>query len=150
MDALNQRSDKDHIYSEYDSSCYANQLIYRSGIIPVAIWSNVECCFGIIGGCVATMRPLLRVLGLHSSGVSRESDQPTIGHAMHPVNKHNKRSSVSRIDESYRVIIETEGRKKDVDEDASETGSQRRILADGGLQIYKGSDVEVRTEKSSV
>ncbi|KAF2876611.1 hypothetical protein BDV95DRAFT_561196 [Massariosphaeria phaeospora] len=131
MYALNQRVASDHVYS----------------IIHVATWSNVECNFGIIGGCLATMRPLLRRLGVQSSGISGSGAMPN-SHQLHPINQA-RRTDISKLDDMYQVIIESEGRGKG-EEDTSDSGSQRRILANSGLQIYKESDVNVRTERGDV
>jgi hypothetical protein len=108
------------------------------------MWSEIECLVGIVAGCLATLRPILRVLGFSTDSATSQSSKPSLGHRLHSI-KSKKRSNGSGLDSTYQVIVETErGRKEE--ENASDTGSQKGILAEGGLRIYKGREVDVKSE----
>lgn len=126
---------------------YQDPQDYVYGITPIAIWSEVECCIGIVAGSLATMRPLLkylRVFGISSSGIAGISDTE-MGHRMYSL-REDRRTSVSEIATSYRVVIEREERRRKGEDDISEESSQKRIMPDAGLQIYKERQYEVRIE----
>lgn len=55
-------------------------------------------------------------------------------------------TSVSKIATSYQVVIERERRKQPRDEDASDAGSQRHILSNDRLEIFKEREFEVRID----
>jgi hypothetical protein len=91
------------------------------GIIPVALWSDIECCLGIIGGSLATMRPLLRS-AKHRSNGHTSSGLPSSSYHMRSV------------------------RKDEEDAAASDSGSQRRIISPK-MRIYKESEIAVKVER---
>lgn len=120
---------------------------YVYGITDIAIWSEVECTIGIVAGSLATMRPLLRylrVLGLSITSSSKSTESEGAAHRLQAFPKP-RRSSVSKIATSYKVVIER-GRDAERGDEESDGGSQRRILPDSGLEIFKAREVEVTIE----
>ncbi|PVH95305.1 hypothetical protein DM02DRAFT_618003 [Periconia macrospinosa] len=129
---------------------YQDPKDYLYGITPIAIWSEVETCLGIVAGSLPTMRPLLRylhVFGISSSGIGGISGTH-MGHRMAPL-RGERRTSVSGIAESYQVVIEREERSQRAKQDASDGSSQKRMLPEAGLQIYKERQYEVRVESKN-
>jgi hypothetical protein len=115
------------------------------GIIPVALWSDIECCLGIIGGSLATMRPLLRS-AKHRSNGHTSSGLPSSSYHMRSVRK-DRSSTGPDADDSYEVIVEIQGGRKDEeDAAASDSGSQRRIISPK-MRIYKESEIAVKVER---
>ncbi|KAF1960140.1 hypothetical protein CC80DRAFT_438682 [Byssothecium circinans] len=120
------------------------------GITPIAIWSEVECCIGIVAGSLATMRPLLRYLGIRgfsSNGRSRTIDRTSTVNREYSLREIG--SSVSRIAASYQYTIER--RKGDMaPRDVTDDGeSQRQILEIKPLEIVVESGYEVTVEGST-
>ncbi|KAF2866764.1 hypothetical protein BDV95DRAFT_583753 [Massariosphaeria phaeospora] len=114
-----------------------------SALFPI-MWSAIENLVGILAGCIATMRPVLRVFGIRSDSEGPSASKPSLGLPLHSL-KSNKRSDGSKIDKTYQIIVEPEGGRKE-DGDASDHGSQRRILEDGELPtIDKESEVDVKS-----
>ena len=132
---------------------------YVYGIAPIAIWSEVECCIGIVAGSLSTMRPLLRYLGVrnltfghHASPTATiRPNSPNCGHSLHQI-----KPSVSRIAASYRHTAERrrddarpKGGLDDYNNNDDDGASQRRILDNSPLRILVESGYEVTVEENN-
>lgn len=122
---------------------------YVYGITPIAIWSNMECCVGIVAGSLATMRPLLRLCclpGLNTSGISKTAESGK-SHGLQ-LHRSQRRSHIPDFEATYRTTIK---RDEELGEDGiSEAGSSKQMLPVMGMQILRESEYEVTVEDGTV
>ena len=125
---------------------YQDPKDYVYGITDIAVWSEVECCIGIVAGSLAPMRPLVRYL--RCLGLARTSRKAESGMAQRvQPPRRPRRSSPSVLATSYRVMIEGNGRRARGDDDIeSDSGSQNYILPTPRLEIVKDTGYKVVTE----
>ncbi|KAF2642450.1 hypothetical protein P280DRAFT_447850 [Massarina eburnea CBS 473.64] len=127
---------------------YQDPKDYVYGITPIAIWSEIECCIGIVAGSLATMRPLLHYLGIRNISCNDHPTTPRTSNVNRQYTLHETRTSVSRITSSYRYTPEQ--KKSTIEEGAYDGANQHYILPiTMPLQIVVENGYEVTVEDSA-
>ncbi|KAF2868788.1 hypothetical protein BDV95DRAFT_609694 [Massariosphaeria phaeospora] len=118
------------------------------GLTDIAIWSEVECCIGIVAGSLATMRPLLRYLRfLGIATQSSRSAESKLPHKLQTLRRPRRTNPSSALQNSYHVMVEAIGdRRGGADDIESDGGSQKHILPERRLEIVKGTQIQVTVD----
>lgn len=136
---------------------FASQHEYLFGLAYIAIWSEMEICLSIIAGSLPIMRPLLRYLQKGSAHKlsDRPGTQPEIlrlkasdgwkRSSSRHVSKCGDGEGGAHMGNSFYVGAGAKGDHEAGDVD--DGGSQRHILTEARLEIFKETQYEVRSER---
>lgn len=141
-----------------------NDTLYN--LVPIALWSEMECTLGILAGSLAVMRPLLRFL---PAALAAPFTARSPSHALHDMCPHDSSSkpkkgskpkskkrqdspdmeNITYMGHSFHVKAGREA-GEDREGEMDDAGSQRRMLSEGSgeaLEIVKETRYEVRSER---
>ncbi|KAF2877697.1 hypothetical protein BDV95DRAFT_602061 [Massariosphaeria phaeospora] len=137
---------------------YASQTKYLFGLSYIATWSEVEICLGIIAGSLPVMRPLLRYLHPGSTQGGQRTQQEiyrlkgsggwkrsTSRHVPGNTNGRSDGAGAERMGNSFYVGTSS---KEEVEAgDTEDASSQRHILTEARLEVFKETQYEVKSER---
>jgi hypothetical protein len=143
---------------------YASQTEFLSGLAHIAIWSETEIKLSIIAGSLPTLRPLLNyvyaipMVSTHTAAGRRRTKQEmyrlkgskrsTSRYPPADNDGHSDGEIGKRLGNSFYVGT---GRKEDAETgDSDDAGSQRHILTEARLEVFKETQYEVKSERGTI
>ncbi|KAH7341204.1 hypothetical protein BKA66DRAFT_35149 [Pyrenochaeta sp. MPI-SDFR-AT-0127] len=105
---------------------YTSRENYMYGVSKIAMWSVLECGIGIVAGCIATFRPLMRFIPFISQSSYATKSNPLNGHShqMTPMGRDAAHGNRSRHDPE-----EGDGWER------SDADSQKHILKETTIEL---------------